>query len=59
VDGVFSVRELPAGEYRMAALSDVEDHEWRSRTFLDSLLAASIAVTVRDGATTRQDVRIR
>jgi hypothetical protein len=58
-DGLFSVQGLPAGEYRLAALSDVEDDEWRSAAFLESLLAASVPVTVKDGATTRQDVRIR
>ncbi len=37
----------------------MEDDEWRSAAFLESLLAASVAVVVTDGATTRQDVRIR
>lgn len=58
-DGLFSAQGLPAGEYRLAALSDVEDDEWKSAAFLESLLGASLAVTVKDGATTRQDVRIR
>jgi hypothetical protein len=59
VDGVFSVRELPAGEYRMAALTDVQENEWQSAAFLASLLDASIPIVVKDGATTRQDVGIR
>lgn len=58
-DGVFSVRDLPAGEYRLAALTDVADDEVKQRAFLDSLLTASIPVVVTDGQTTRQDIRIR
>lgn len=58
-DGGFSARDLPAGDYRVAALTDVEDDEWRTPAFLESLYAASIAVSVIDGKATRQDIRIR
>lgn len=58
-DGAFSARDLPAGDYRIAALTDVEDDEWKSAEFLASLLDVSLPVTVKDGTTTRQDVRIR
>jgi hypothetical protein len=58
-DGTFSAVGLPAGAYRLAALTDVEDNEWRSSTFLESLLEASIAVTINDGAVTKQEIRIR
>jgi hypothetical protein len=58
-DGGFTARDLPAGEYRVAALTDVEDDEWRKSAFLESLYDVSIAITVTDGKTTRQDIRIR
>jgi uncharacterized protein (DUF2141 family) len=58
-DGAFSVRDLPAGDYRIAALTDVEDSELRSPAFLASLIDASLAVVVRDGEITRQDIRIK
>ena len=58
-DGGFNVRGLPPGAYRIAALTDVEENEWRTAAFLDSVLDASIAVTVADGQITRQDIRIR
>lgn len=58
-DGGFTARDLPAGAYRVAALTDVEDNEWRTSAFLESLYDASIALTVTDGQTTRQDIRIR
>jgi hypothetical protein len=57
-DGRFVIRNLPAGEYRLAALTDVEPGEWRTPTFLETLLPAAVPVTVGDGATTRQDLRI-
>jgi hypothetical protein len=58
-DGAFSIRDLPAGDYRLAALTDVEDHELKSAAFLASLVDASLALVVRDGETTRQDIKIR
>lgn len=58
-DGLFTFRDLLAGEYRLAALTDVEDDELRSTAFLESLIASSVTLTVKEGATTRQDIRIR
>jgi hypothetical protein len=58
-DGSYSVRDLPAGAYRIAAVTDVEGEEWRQPSFLESLVAASMTVAVKDGATTRQDLRIQ
>lgn len=58
-NGGFSVPDLPAGAYRIAAVTDVEGDEWRTTAFLESIYDASIAVTVAEGQTTRQDIRIR
>jgi len=58
-DGTFLATGLPAGDYRIAALTDVDDNEWRAVSFLEQLLPASIPVVVKDGETTRQDIRIR
>jgi hypothetical protein len=58
-DGAFSIRDLPVGDYRIAALTDVEDDELKSTTFLASLVDASIPVTIASGQVTRQDIRIR
>jgi hypothetical protein len=59
LNGAFSATGVPAGEYRIAALTDVEDDEWRTAAFLESLIDTSIPVVVRAGDTTRQDIRIR
>ena len=58
-DGGFSTRDLLPGKYRIAALTDVEEGEWRTAAFLESIFDASVSVTVVDGQTTRQDIRIR
>jgi hypothetical protein len=58
-DGRFSVVDLPAGEYLMAALTDVEPDEWQQPAFLEQLVAASVKVTIGDGAKVRQDLRIQ
>jgi len=58
-DGTFSVRGLPAGDYFIAALADVEPGEWYDSKFLSSIVAASVKVTVRDGARTEQNLRIK
>jgi hypothetical protein len=57
-DGTWSVRDLPAGEYLIAALTDVEPGEWQQPPFLAALLPASVKVRVDDGAHLRQDLRI-
>jgi hypothetical protein len=57
-DGAFSVKGVPAGEYYLAALTDLENGEWNDPTLLERLIPSSIKVTLRDGEVTTQDVRI-
>jgi hypothetical protein len=57
-DGAFSVSDLPAGDYLIAALTDVEPDEWQQPAFLRQLVPASVKVAIADGQLTRQDLRI-
>ena len=57
-DGAFVARGLPAGEYFVAALTDLEPGEWNDPALLSQLAAAGVKVTLRDGETTNQDFRI-
>jgi Carboxypeptidase regulatory-like domain len=57
-DGAFSSKGLPAGEYFLAALTDLEPGEWNDPTLLEQLAGSAIKVTLRDGEMTTQDVRI-
>jgi hypothetical protein len=58
-DGRFSITGLPAGEYQIAALTDVEPGEWFDPAFLAQLVPAAVRVTMRDGGTITQNLRIR
>ena len=58
-DGGFSTSDLLPGAYRIAAVTDVEENEWRTEAFLESIFDSAIAVTVIDGQKVRQDIRIK
>ncbi len=58
-DGRFAFVGLPPGEYRMAAVTDVETGEWLDPEFLRQLLPASISVRLADGQQVTQDIRVR
>ena len=58
-DGAFSIRDLPAGAYRLAALSDVEDDEPKRREFLESIYDTGVRVTVEAGKRTVHELRIK
>ena len=57
-DGMFSVSELPAGPYLVAAVTDAYPDEWQRADFLDQLASFAVPVTVRAGETARQDLQI-
>jgi hypothetical protein len=57
-DGAFSVRGLPAGEYWLAALTDVDRDEWFDPAFLRQLVSAAMKVTLADGEKKTQDIRV-
>jgi uncharacterized protein (DUF2141 family) len=57
-DGAFTAKGLPPGEYFVSALTDLESGEWNDPSFLEQLLSSSVKVTLREGETTRQDLRI-
>lgn len=57
-DGRFVFRGLPAGEYRLTAVTDVEPGEWYDPAFLAQLLQVSIPVSLAEGAATVQDIKV-
>jgi hypothetical protein len=56
-DGAFEIRGLPAGEYLVGALADLEPGEWHDPTLLEQLSPLAIKVALREGQSTTQDVR--
>jgi len=57
-DGTFSFRSLPAGDYRITAVTDVEPGEWYDPDFLNQLNAVSIPIAIAEGEKKQQDIRL-
>jgi len=56
-DGKFSFRNLPAGDYRLTAVTDVEPGEWFDPNFLGQLGGVSIPIQISEGEKKVQDLR--
>jgi hypothetical protein len=57
-DGRYLIRGLPAGDYFMAALTDVEEGEWFDSAFLDALIPAAIRLSLAEREKKVQDIRV-
>jgi hypothetical protein len=56
--GRFVLENLPAGDYLVCALTDVDDGQWNEPGFLDALVAASVRITLADGEKKVQDLQL-
>jgi protocatechuate 3,4-dioxygenase beta subunit len=57
-NGVFVARDLPAGDYLISAVTDLEDGQWHDPAFLATLAASSIKITLAEGDRKVQDIRV-
>ncbi|HYN07064.1 MAG TPA: carboxypeptidase-like regulatory domain-containing protein [Vicinamibacterales bacterium] len=57
-DGKFRITGLPAGEYFLGAVTDLEPGDWQDPAFLEQLSAAAIKMTIADGEKKVQDIKI-
>ena len=57
-DGRYTIRNLPPGDYGLAAVTDVEPGEWFDPVFLQQLLGASMRLSLAEGEQKTQDVRL-
>ena len=58
-DGRFVFGDLPAGEYYLAALTDLDPIDWQTPAFLEQVVPAGVRVRVGEGEKKVQDLRIR
>jgi hypothetical protein len=58
-DGRYTFRDLPSGDYRLAALTDTEPGQWFDPRFLRELVGPSILVRLGEGESRTQDIRAK
>jgi hypothetical protein len=58
VDGHFAISDLPPGEYRLAAATDIDQGDWEDPAFLDQFIATSVRVTLGEGEKKIQNLTI-
>ena len=58
-DGRFAFRDLPPGEYLLAALTDLDPAAWLDPAFLEQVAPSAVKVTLGEGQRLAQDLRIR
>jgi hypothetical protein len=56
-DGKFSFPNLPAGDYRLIAVSDVAQDQWFDPAFLRQLSSAAVSLKLADGERKTQNLR--
>ena len=57
-DGTYKVSGLPAGEYYLCAVTDLDPNDLYDSAFLDQLIAGSFKITLGEGEKKVQDLRL-
>jgi hypothetical protein len=57
-DGRYVVRDLPAGDYVLTGVTDLDATSWKTPAFLSAIAATGVTVQVVEGRPSSQDVRL-
>jgi hypothetical protein len=57
-DGRYTINDIPVGDYRVAAVFDLSPGETSDPSFLETLAAGSVPLTIRSGERKVQDFRM-
>jgi hypothetical protein len=57
-DGRYSLRGLPPHDYLVVAVKDIEVGQWQDPEFLETLSAQAVRVSLNEGATHVQDLKV-
>jgi len=58
IDGAFRFGNLPPGDYRLAAVDDIEPGQWDDPAILQQLLSTSMPLSIADGERKLQNVQV-
>jgi hypothetical protein len=58
-DGAFHFRTLPAGDYKLIAVTDVEQGQWFDPAFLQQLAGPAMSVSFAEGERKVQELRVK
>ena len=58
-DGQYAFANLPAGEYRLVAVTDADPGQWFDPAFLHELAAVAMPITLGDGQRLIQDLKVK
>jgi hypothetical protein len=57
-NGAFDFRNLPPGQYYIAALDELDTTSWQTPRFLDELVPGALPLVLAEGEAKTQDLRI-
>jgi hypothetical protein len=57
-DGTFVIRDLPPGDYYLAALTDLDPRDWKRADLLDQVVPASLHIAIAEGGHVVQNLQI-
>jgi hypothetical protein len=58
-DGKYRATGLPAGEYYLAAVTDLDPQDWGDPAYMEQVAAAALKITIADGEKKTQDLKVK